>query len=359
MVHPIVLILLLLAPLPALADSSHGFSQLLAIADSDIPPQVAPVSKHKPVASMRVGDAAELRKKAWEYLNHWNAGRYDDVYDSFTEKFRAHLSREAMEKAFAPTVPFEILKDSATVLSGRGGHYWVEIKTPTEITTLDIWFTPSGRVAGQGPARGGAGPSHYPSPHSKRVLADPFYFPFAPATGDWWLGGAHHRPSRAQRYAMDFIILRGGESYQGDVGDNRSYFAYGKEIRCPSGGEVVDSHDGEPDNVPRKTFDGYLGNYVVIKIAKGAFVLFAHIQKGTVRVSTGARVRAKDVIGLVGNSGHSTEPHLHMHVMDAYPAGGGWEKSDGIPMSFSRVTLNGKDRRRAVASEDDVMSALQ
>ncbi|MFH2203126.1 MAG: M23 family metallopeptidase [Elusimicrobiota bacterium] len=304
-------------------------------------------------------DEELLRRRAADYLAYWKAGRYDAMYGTLTKKFQAQISSSAFKNAVAAVVPFELVRDSATVMPGKAGLYWFELKTAVGNLALEIWFTPSGRIAGQGQAQSGPGASPFPSPHSSRVLADPFYFPFTPATGEWFLGGTHHRSSRAQRYAMDFVIVRGSETYNGDVSDNRSFFAYDQEIRCPSDGVVVDAHDGEPDNIPRKTFDGYLGNYAVVKIADDAFILFAHIKPGTLGVAKGGRVRAKQSIGRVGNSGHSTEPHLHMHVTDAYPVGGGWEKSDAIPMEFSRVTHNGKNQHRAAAEDGDLMSASE
>lgn len=306
-----------------------------------------------------VGDGDHLRRTARAYLKDWNARRFDAVFERFTPEFQAHVPRARVDELFGVAVPFEVISDSAAVLPGKGGRYWVELRTPTGNAALEIWFTPSGKVAGQGPASADQGPSPYRSPNAGRLLADPFFFPFAPATGKWRLGGTHHRPNRAQRYAMDFVIVRDEATYRGDAARNASYFAYGEEIRTPSDGVVIDAHDGEPDNIPGKTFDGYLGNYVVIRIAEDAFALFAHLKPGSKRVTKGDRVRAKDVIGEVGNSGHSTEPHLHLHVTDAYPANGGWERSDGIPMHFSRVIHSGASRARATASDGDSMSAVE
>nr|BFE35476.1 hypothetical protein GCM10010200_077270 [Actinomadura rugatobispora] len=60
-----------------------------------------------------------------------------------------------------------------------------------------------------------------------------------------------------------------------------------------------------------------LGNHVVLDLGDGAYAVLAHLRRGSVRVRKGQRVRAGDVLGEVGNSGNSSEPHLHFHVMDS------------------------------------------
>ena len=58
------------------------------------------------------------------------------------------------------------------------------------------------------------------------------------------------------------------------------------------------------------------GNFVVLDIGNGAFVLFAHMQPGSVTVKAGDKVKRGQVLGRVGNTGNSQAPHLHLHVMD-------------------------------------------
>jgi murein DD-endopeptidase MepM/ murein hydrolase activator NlpD len=69
------------------------------------------------------------------------------------------------------------------------------------------------------------------------------------------------------------------------------------------------------------------GNYVVLDIGGNRFAFYGHLQTGSIRVEPGDRVRRGDVIALVGNSGNSTEPHLHFHVAD----GAANLSSEGMP----------------------------
>ena len=46
----------------------------------------------------------------------------------------------------------------------------------------------------------------------------------------------------------------------------------------------------------------------------GHFAVLAHLRQGTLRVGVGERVRKGDPLALVGNSGASSMPHLHLQV---------------------------------------------
>ncbi|MNW65229.1 putative peptidase [compost metagenome] len=56
------------------------------------------------------------------------------------------------------------------------------------------------------------------------------------------------------------------------------------------------------------------GNYVYIKIDEtGTYLLLNHLRKDSVLVNVGDHVNAGDRLGHVGNSGSTSEPHLHIH----------------------------------------------
>ncbi|WP_069813915.1 M23 family metallopeptidase [Streptomyces sp. TP-A0874] len=61
---------------------------------------------------------------------------------------------------------------------------------------------------------------------------------------------------------------------------------------------------------------GLIGNHVVLDLGDGVYALYAHLRRGSVMVGEGDRVRAGQQIAQVGNSGNSTEPHLHFQLMD-------------------------------------------
>lgn len=129
----------------------------------------------------------------------------------------------------------------------------------------------------------------------------------------------------AQRYAVDFVrVLSESGTFVGDPKVNASYSAYGAEVLAMADGVIVAVHDGIPENVPGAeeravpmSLETLAGNYVVLDLGGERFVTYAHLQPGSLRVAVGQRVARGEVLGLLGNSGNSTEPHLHLHVCDA------------------------------------------
>ncbi|OLT30573.1 hypothetical protein BJF79_38525 [Actinomadura sp. CNU-125] len=73
-----------------------------------------------------------------------------------------------------------------------------------------------------------------------------------------------------------------------------------------------------------------LGNHVILDLGDGVYGVFAHLKRGTVRVRKGDRVTAGQVLADCGNSGNSSEPHLHFHLMDRRRPG----TAAGLPFTF-------------------------
>ena len=123
----------------------------------------------------------------------------------------------------------------------------------------------------------------------------------------------HHWPAPEQREALDLVrISRTGRSQRGVLSRaNEDFYAFGTALIAPCTGTVIHACDGLPDGVV--DVSEAAGNHVLIDNGH-EHVLLAHLRFGTVAVSTGDQVRAGDHIGEVGNSGNSTEPHLHIQA---------------------------------------------
>jgi murein DD-endopeptidase len=149
----------------------------------------------------------------------------------------------------------------------------------------------------------------------------------------------------SQRFAIDWVELNpDGKTYQGDSTDNKNYRAYGTEIHAVADGVVTQTKDGIPQNIPNKppvvpiTLETIGGNYVIMEIGNGLYAFYAHMQPGSLRVKVGDKVRRAQVLGLLGNSGNSTEPHLHFHICNANSELG----CEGLPYAFAEYELEGK-----------------
>jgi len=156
------------------------------------------------------------------------------------------------------------------------------------------------------------------------------------------LGG---RPEIAQRFAIDWAKTGpSGARFNGDSKDNASYFAYGSDIISVSDGVVTSVKDSIPQNVPGATsravpitLETVGGNYVIVDIGGGHYAFYAHMQPGSLRVKVGDRVRRGQVLGLLGNSGNSTEPHLHFHISTANTP----LAAEGLPYLIDAWDLSG------------------
>jgi murein DD-endopeptidase MepM/ murein hydrolase activator NlpD len=85
------------------------------------------------------------------------------------------------------------------------------------------------------------------------------------------------------------------------------------------------------------TLANIAGNYVVVRIAPHQFATYAHLQRGSIRVQLRQHLGRGDVLGLLGNSGHSTGPHLHLQVTDGPSVLG----SEGVPYVFTSYSFLG------------------
>jgi murein DD-endopeptidase MepM/ murein hydrolase activator NlpD len=150
----------------------------------------------------------------------------------------------------------------------------------------------------------------------------------------------------AQRFAIDWVRMADdGTRFTGDPLKNASYYAWGSEAIAVADGIVVETKDSIPENVPGATsravpitLETVGGNHVILDLGKGRYAFYAHLQPGSLRVKLGERVRRGQVLGLVGNSGNSTEPHLHFHVSDANSPLG----SEGLPYGYDGFELLGR-----------------
>lgn len=153
--------------------------------------------------------------------------------------------------------------------------------------------------------------------------------------------GQYHVP---ERYAIDWVKVDAqAQRAIGAVDQNASYLAYGQEILAVADGVVARTRDGMPDetpphNPPDPSVDTAAGNYIMQDIGGGHYAFYAHLSPGSLRVGVGERVTRGQVIALLGNSGNSSEPHLHFHVSNsADPL-----MSEGVPFVFDHFQVTGQ-----------------
>ncbi len=181
-----------------------------------------------------------------------------------------------------------------------------------------------------------------------------------PIEGQWtvlWGGRSwadnRHSGVSDMRYALDLLVREQGSSSAGDGTKNEQYYAWGRPVLAPGDGVVVFAEGQVADNEPNRPRGGNLyGNYVVVDHQNGEYSLLAHLRQGSLEVRVGDAVTAGQVLGRVGNSGMSTEPHVHYQLMDDAD----WRLAHGLPAQFrsylsgTRLVTKGEPRREELVT---------
>ncbi|QKY70610.1 M23 family metallopeptidase [Lentibacillus sp. CBA3610] len=174
---------------------------------------------------------------------------------------------------------------------------------------------------------------------------DPINLSFPLQEGTYYVGHGgsstqlnYHNAYEPQAYAIDIVALnsfgfRANGLYPKEL---NQYTIHGDTLFAPCAGEITEMRDGLPDMIPPEMNpEQPEGNYVGLGCqGTEAVVYIAHMQEDSVAVDEGDTVQAGQPIGTVGNSGNTSEPHLHIHA----------EKDGvGIPIEFNGEFLTRND----------------
>ncbi|MFF5721798.1 M23 family metallopeptidase [Streptomyces buecherae] len=188
----------------------------------------------------------------------------------------------------------------------------------------------------------------------------------APVRGHWVaLNGPatkvpSHTHSLAQTYAIDLVRRPAPEPVWVWPIARRpaAYPAYGEPLLAPADGRVVAAADGQRDHLSRTSLAGLgyllvegfvrsltdprhiLGNHLVLDLGDGTYAVFAHLRRRSLRVAVGERVAAGQPLAECGNSGNSSEPHLHFQLMD----GPDLTSAHGLPFTWRYTDDDGRER---------------
>jgi hypothetical protein len=184
----------------------------------------------------------------------------------------------------------------------------------------------------------------------------------APVAGKGWVvvngccepGGVHRSSGLpvngqiyfAQRFAIDWVLLDAeGHLVKGDPADVHSYPCYGVDVLAVADGTVVDTLGNLDDQVPGElpdpksiNIDNVDGNHIVLDLGRGRYAFYAHLQKNSLHVAVGDHVHRGQVLAKLGNTGNTSGPHLHFHLMDGASVLG----SGGLPYTIDHFYLAGK-----------------
>lgn len=171
-----------------------------------------------------------------------------------------------------------------------------------------------------------------------------------PFDGEWTVVNGSHEKAHShswgiygQRYAYDFVVTdETARTHEGDGSRAEQYHCWDRPILAPAAGVVVEASDGHRDYPKAGGRMDPLqrdirGNYVVLDHGDGEYSVLAHLREGSLLVAEGDRVERGQRLGRCGNSGNSSEPHLHYHVQDRRSFYSGM----GLPVAFADVEVDG------------------
>lgn len=291
--------------------------------------------------------------------------RTDVIWKRFNEEMKEAIGGEEQLATFARQVRSQFGGETRVTDERVFDHQEYRVYRRTvlfqESGSLPFWvqwaFDDQGRVAGFFVRQAQeAAASEYTDYRTRADLRLPF-------EGEWYVfwGGRdieqnYHAISADQRFAYDFLIRRDGSSHAGSGDANEDYHCWGESILAPASGTIVQAVDRWSDNRPGQMDPEHPpGNFVVIDHGQGEFSFLAHLRKGSVAVSEGESVDAGDQVGVCGNSGNSSEPHLHYHLQTSAEFGAG----QGLPAQFQAYRADGERVERGEPAQSQVIAPIQ
>ena len=145
----------------------------------------------------------------------------------------------------------------------------------------------------------------------------------------------YHAIEPIQRWAYDFIAPQKGVTSS----QLKDYDIYGVDVIAPASGTVIAVENSEADLTPgNNNFKSMAGNHIYIRLDEtGTYLVLDHLKRGSVKVKVGQHIEEGTVIARVGNSGNSSEPHLHIHHQRQDPSKTSMFLSEGLPLYFRNI----------------------
>ena len=284
-------------------------------------------------------EKAVYKNVADKLESNYNQDNYDDIFNMFSSEMKTALPLDKTKDFFSG------LKDKAGKIIKKEFVKYQETyavyKTNFEraLFSLNISVDDNSKINGLyiKPFE----PDNLPKiDRNKTKLVLPF-------NGAWtvfWGGDTkelnYHVVSKAQKNAFDIVIKdKTGKSYKTDGKTNEDYYAFGKEIFAPCDGIIVLVVDGVKENKPGELNPIYVpGNSVILKTMNNEYLLFAHFKHHSIKVKEGEKVKQERVLGLCGNTGNSSEPHLHFHIQNVEDM----NIATGVKCYFDKIIVNGQ-----------------
>jgi murein DD-endopeptidase MepM/ murein hydrolase activator NlpD len=290
--------------------------------------------------AQREGEAYKTTIRQFERI--YNRSNYDSIFYFFSPEMKKAISQEKITKLLRDTKDqagnmmshaFERYESSYACYKGvferRDLSLYISLDNSSKINGLFIQPYVSAKL-----------------PTLERNKT-PLTLPFKGVWTVLWGGDTkalnYHIEVPAQKGAFDFFVTdTAGKAYKSASRTNEDYYAFGKEIVAACDGEIVLAVDGIKDNLPGTVNPMFVtGNTVILKTSNNEYILYAHFKNHSVAVKEGQSVKQGELLGLCGNSGNSSEPHLHFHIQNVEDI----NIATGASCYFDTLIVNGVEKK--------------
>lgn len=290
-----------------------------------------------------------------EFKALYNSSNYTGIFNLFDDDMKKALPREKAIEFFSQNVN--------SLMGNINAMEFVELKQGVHVyrtsferavANIRISLNPQNQINGLFivPVRDIKNPVFERNTTSMMLPFNEEFFVF---WGGTTLEQNYHVGYDDQKYAYDILMVKDGASYQGDSLKNENYYVFGKEIIAPCDARVVKVIDGVVDNIPGVLNPEQLtGNTIVLETDEGEYLLFAHLKKDSIVVEEGNDLRQGDVMAQCGNSGNTTEPHLHLSLQNDIEM----ENSMGAKLYFSKIVVNDEIKEDYLPVKEDFIKNI-
>ena len=290
-----------------------------------------------------------------DFKMFYNEHQYDSIYAMFAESMKGFITSDVLKQQMNSFHQIAGSIETVATMDSTNDVKLFLVEHKKNTWQYRMVLDSDGMITG-------LKPEPYSSPEVKVIERNttPMSLPFNEAWFVFWGGTEveknYHVAYTNQKYAYDILMVKDGTTLNGDPKKNESYYVFGKEIVAPCDGKVVQVITGVHDNIPGELNPGQLtGNTVVLETANKEYILFAHLKQGSVAVKEGEEVKKGDLLGQCGNSGNTTEPHLHLSLqnqIDMFSATGG-------KIYFDKIVVNGEVKEDYLPEKGDVIQNVK
>ena len=304
------------------------------------------------------GSEGELyRKAAQQFETHYNNSDYNGIFELYGVGMKTALPLEKSTEFFEGLFN-QVGKITKREFSRYEKGSYAVYKTTFEkaVLGLNISVDKEGKINGLFIKPFEEKADIPTSERNKTKLILPFNDKWTVVWGGDTKELNYHVESQSQKSAFDLVVNKEGKTHKTDGQKNEDYYAFGKEIVAPCDGEIVFAVDGVKDNEVGEMNTMFVGgNSVMIKTANNEYLFFAHFKQNSVEVKQGQKVKQGELLGLCGNSGNSSEPHLHFHIQNTENS----NQATGIKCYFDKIVVDGKQETDYSPVQNEVIENVK